>query len=231
VIVALTVTLAAAVPAAEARPRLTEYRLTQAEGFVRMTFQGDEAQGCRDRGVCGIGGTSTYTFRGKPRAGEVTWLRHGSETQFLDGFFLTKGETVADVVTAGSPERCVDRVRRTFDSMHFEPGRKRVRFDWRPQGEPIGGGGGGDGEFESGSDPDDLRTRCAGPTSADAAPAMPRGTLPWRVFRSKRSKFHLSGKLPFGGGGFAGTVEWDLRYAMRFVRSRTGTRTGDGWAF
>jgi hypothetical protein len=225
----LLLALAAAAPAAAARPRLTEYRLTQAEGFVRMTFGGDESAGCRERGVCGISGTSTYTFGGKPEAGEITWLRLGSDTEFMDGFFITKGETVADVTTAGSPERCVDRVPRSFDSMSLEPGRKRVRYDWRGRPDPIGDEegvlGGEDG-------PDDLRTRCAGPASADIANALPRATLPYRVFRSKRSKFQVTGSRPFAGGGFAGTVEWDMRYALRFVRSRTGRPSGgDGFSF
>lgn len=222
----LALALATTPASAASRPRLTEYRLTQAEGFVRMTFRGDEAAGCRERGVCGISGTTTYTFGGKPDGGEIVWIRHpGDDPQYMDGFFITKGETVSDVATAGSPERCVDRVARSFDGMQFEPGRKRVRFDWRDRPQPIG-------EEDEGLDgsegADDLRTRCAGPLYADFARALPRATLPYRVFRSKRSKFHLTGSLPFAGGGFAGTVEWDLRYALRYVRSRTGRATGGG---
>lgn len=228
-LLAVLLTLAVAAPAAEARPRITTYGLTQAQGFVRMTFHGDEAAGCRERGVCGISGTSTYSFGGRPELGEIIWIREGTHTLFLDGFFATKAQTVADVATAGSPERCVDRVRHTFDTMSFQAGRKRVRFEWRPQGEPIGGEE--EGELEGDGNADDLRTRCAGPTTADAAAALPRASIPYRVFRSRRSKFQTTGTRPFAGGGFAGTVEWDLRYALRFKRSRTGSRSGGGWAF
>lgn len=218
--------LAATAPAAAAtKYRVTEYRVTQADGFVRMSFQGDEAAGCRERGVCGIAGTSTYLFGGEVEFGEITWLREGRRTQFMEGFFITEAFTVADVATAGSAERCTDRMRHAFDSLSFEPGRKRVRFDWRPQGEPIGHE---EDELEDDGGPDDLRTRCAGPTSTDAAEAMPRATLPYRVFRSKRSRFSTTGSRPFTGGGFAGSVEWDLRYAIRFTRSRTVRPNEDG---
>jgi hypothetical protein len=221
--VALTVALSAvaAAPAAEGKvvgPRQQSYRVTTGEGEIRVAFRGDQAAGCRERGVCGVSGTSTHAFGGKPDHGEVFWLRARKRTLVFAGFFETLGTTTSDVGTAGSSERCVDRATgERYESMSFEPRSQRVRFNWRKLTE--------DGEEEEGfiigfgRDTDPFDTRCAGPALEDMAGALPVADVPYRVFRSPKSSFRTTGARPFAGGGFAGTVEWDLRYGLQF-RSR-----------
>ena len=218
---ALTVALGAA-PAEGKGPgeRVTHYDITRAKGTVKLTFRGDETAGCRDRGLCGVSGTTTYSFGGKLDFGQVFWARQRKRTIAFYGFFDARGETVSDVVSAGSTERCVDRRRTVTDSMEFEPRSKRVRFMWRRALDPDHEG------VIIGSDETVFDTRCAGPELEDlaASNAFPRADVPYRVFRSPRSSFRTTGTLPFAGGGFAGTVEWDLSYGLRFRGSRDG-----GW--
>lgn len=225
---ALVVVLTGVVMAAPAEgkrrgPVVRQYELTQAEGMVRITFHGDEGSGCRVRGTCGLSGTTTYTFGGKPTFGEVIWAKQRKRTIIFYGFFETAGETASDVVSAGSQEHCVDRTQHEYESMTFEPRSKRVRFDWRQifdeedeiGGGFIGGGGGGDDPFD---------TRCAGPAlvDLDADHAIPFADVPYRVFRSERSTFNTTGRRLFAGGGFAGSVDWDLAYGLE-LRSSRGT--------
>ena len=198
------------------RPRVTNYRVTQAEGLVRVSFHGDEAAGCRGRGVCTISGTSTYTFGGKPGEGFVAWVKDRKRTVAFYGFVETRAESASDVVSAGSDEHCIDRAENEYELLSFEPRSRRVRFNWRdvdPHGEGVFGGQGGD-VFD---------TRCAGPHLDDLtlSRALPSADVPYRVFRSPKGSFHTTGSHPFAGGGFAGTVEWDLRYGFR-----RGGRTG-----
>ena len=216
---ALTV-LAAAGPAsgkAPLGPRVQNYKVTQGEGSVKVTFRGDEATGCRARGTCSISGTTTFAFGGEPEYGQVYWLRVRKRTRVFSGFFETHGETVSDVVTAGGDEHCVDRVSgERIESMDFEPRSKRVRFTWRKFFEeddegPTLGYGPGDEPFD---------TRCAGPAQEDMKGALPFADVPYRVFRSPRSSFRTTGTRPFAGGGFAGTVEWDLTYGFQFRARR-----------
>lgn len=213
--VALTLTVVLAAAAAEAKgPRVhaRTWAITKAEGNVRITFAGNEAAGCRAIGVCGISGTTTYSFGGEPQVGSIDWVRHRKRTVAFFGFFLTVGKTTSDVVSAGNPEHCTDTSEHEAETLSFEPRSQRVRFVWREE------------EIEdrgflfspAGSDPFD--TRCAGPHLSDlqASGSMPFADIPYRVFRSPKSSFRTTGSRPFAGGGFAGTVDWDLRYGLRY---------------
>jgi hypothetical protein len=218
----LTVALGAAPAEAKTRSQtVTLYQLERAEGTVRVTFRGDEAAGCRANGLCSVSGTSTYTFGGRPDFGQVIWAKRNKRTVGFYGFADTKGETVSDVVSAGSNEHCVDRRAGGSESLEFEPRSKRVRFNWRrvfDEENPTEGffiGGDGDAVFD---------TRCAGPELVDLIGALPRADVPYRVFRSPRSSFRTTGSLPFARNGFAGRVEWDLRYGLRYRG-----RSARGW--
>jgi hypothetical protein len=199
--------------------RVTLYQLERAEGSVKLTFHGDEAAGCRANGLCSISGTTTYTFGGKPRFGQVLWIKRNKRTEGFYGFAETRAATVSDVVSAGSNEHCIDRRESSTESLEFEPRSKRVRFDWRRIE---------DEEEREGIFLDDgdtvFDTRCAGPELVDLAGALPRADVSYRVFRSPRSSFRTTGSLPFARNGFAGTVEWDLRYGLRYRG-----RGGGGW--
>ena len=214
---ALSVVLpVAAADAKGPRVRSLTWELTQAQGEIRVTFKGDEAAGCRARGVCTLSGTTTYAFGGRPRFGSVYWARHRKRTIAFYGFFETRAETVSDVVSAGSDEHCIDRTDHEYEFLAFEPRSQRVRFNWRPQSDEEDGG------LVLGEGEDVLDTRCAGPHLEDLEPsnALPRADVPYRVFRSHKGSFRTTGSLPFAGGGFAGTVDWNLRYALRYRQGR-----------
>lgn len=220
---ALIATIAATLAATPAdakrpAPRVAIYDVTRGEGTVKVSFHGDAAAGCGARGVCGLSGSTTYAFGGTPRFGQVIWVRQRKRTIGFHGYFQTKAETVSDVVSAGSQEHCVDRASSEFEVLAFEPRSKRVRFDWREleTGEEEGIFFGGTG--------DPFDTRCAGPHLEDfeASHALPFADVPYRVFRSPKSSFRTTGSRPFAGGGFAGTVDWDLRYSFRFRANRGG---------
>jgi hypothetical protein len=125
------------------------------------------------------------------------------------------------VATAGSPERCVDRVAHRTESVSFDPHRNSLELYWRrfPDQEEL------DDEeqftFEDyGGDPFD--SRCAGPAIRDLAEsdALPEADVPYRPFRQGRGYFGTSGSKPFAGGGFAGTVTWKLRYGIQRAKRR-----------
>ena len=209
-------------PAAHAKgERVTTFKITRAEGHIRVSFHGDEAAGCRERGVCGVSGTVTRAY-GERTSGQLHWLQLQARTliahAFIDG---GQAEVVADVGTAGSAERCVDRVRTRFDSFELRPRRGRLVFRW-------GGAGGGwivgtkdeDGEPVDGMFLNPFGTRCSGPEFLDVEPALPRSEIPFRVLRSLRSSFRVTGVQSFAAGGFAGTVSWDLAYRLRRGSSR-----------
>ena len=218
--VALTAVLGAAqAEAKQPRMRIAVWDVTKAQGTIKVTFRGDEASGCRERGVCILSGSTTYAFGGKPRFGEVIWARQRKRTMVFYGFYETKGETVSDVVSAGNPEHCVDRASINSDTISFEPRSRRVRFDWRDFAMDEH-----DTSVVIGGDDDVFDTRCAGPHLEDfeESHALPFADVPYRVFRSPRSSFTTTGSRPFAGGGFAGTVDWDLSYGFRFRGSRGG---------
>jgi hypothetical protein len=222
VIAALTV-LAPAAAEAKTSERATLFTITRAIGYVRVTFHGDEAAGCRARGVCGVSGRIKRSYE-RPSFGQLFWLRAGPRTQALYAFVDEgRGTIRADVGTDGSPERCVDVLRTGGDTFELEPTRSgRLRFVWR-EVDPDDG-------FIVGADHEDdevpaedlfanpFGTRCAGPELRDLKGALPTGEIPFRVLRSRRSQFHLKGELPFAAGGFAGTVDWNLRYGLRLAR-------------
>jgi hypothetical protein len=210
--------LAVLAPAAGAKggSSVTPFVITKADAVIRVSFAGNEAAGCRDRGVCGVSGTSTYSFGGKPKEGFLFLQRHRGRTRYAFGYLETAGETVADVATAGSPERCVDRVVRGFEQLYFEPHGQRMRFFWRyfPDEDDLEGE---DPELILEDQTDPFDTRCAGPALRDLAvsEALPVADLPFRPFRQHRGTLATTATKPFSAGGFAGTVQWDIRYGIQ----------------
>jgi hypothetical protein len=223
-IAALSITLgAAAADAKQPQTRIATYEVTRAEGTVKINFHGGEAAGCRTRGVCGLSGSTTYSFGGRPRYGQVIWARQRKRTVGFFGYAVTRGETASDVVSAGSDEHCIDRSTHENEQLAFEPRSRSIRFSWR---ELVS-----DDEefvFVGGENDDPFDTRCAGPHLVDLDPshAIPFADVSYRVFRSPKSSFTTTGSRPFAGGGFAGTVEWQLSYGFRF----RGTNSGGGWS-
>jgi hypothetical protein len=211
----LAIALAAESASAKTSTQITIFKVTQAEGTVRVTFAGDQTAGCASRGVCGVSGTSTYTFGGKPKFGSIYMLRRGGRTRYVNGYLVTTATTLSEVSTAGSAERCVDRVGHAQEQLYFEPHSQRLRFFWRyfPDEDDVAE----DEEFVLEDYGDPFDTRCAGPALRDLgeSDALPVADLPYRPFRQHRGKLETSGSKPFSGGGFAGTVQWDLHYGIQ----------------
>lgn len=212
-----------AVPAS-AKTQVTLFDITRAQGFVQVTFAGSEAAGCRQRGVCGLSGTNTYSFGGRPE-GFVYMVRNRGRTLHVSGDFRTRAQAVSDVGTAGSTERCVDTVAHREERFSFEPHSRRLEFYWRDLPIPLDL----EGEIEDLPTIEDyvvdpFATRCAGPALRDLfeSEALPEAEVPYRVFRAPRGSFRTRASKPFAGGGFAGAVEWDLRYAVRRGQRRDG---------
>jgi hypothetical protein len=214
--------LALAGPAEAKGPSIgvRQYKITRAEGVITVTFHGDEAAGCRARGVCGVSGTSTYSFGQAPRFGEVVWIKRRKRTLEFYGFLETHGQAVSDVTTEGNQEHCVDRSTQEYESLTFEPHSEAVRFNWRvlsDEGEPEGG-------LLGPSQANPFDTRCTGPELVDMWPdrALPYGDVPYSVFTRRTGSFETSKRRLFMGGGFAGSVEWNLRYDLRLRQRRAG---------
>ena len=220
--IALTAAFVLCAPAAHAKAseRITLFSITRAVGYVRVTFHGDEAAGCRARGVCGVAGRIKRKYE-RDTFGQLLWFRRSTRTQVLQAFIDEgRGTLTADVGVEGSPERCADRLRTGFDHFQLEPRGGRLRFVWRDlEGGWVIGADHEDEEVPAEDRfPNPFGTRCPGPELGDMAAALPRGDIPFRVLRSRRSQIHLAGELPFAAGGFAGTVDWSLRYGLRLER-------------
>jgi hypothetical protein len=202
--VTTTIAVAAAVLGAAAPASATthQYKFTQAEGFVRVTFEGDQAAGCADRGVCGVTGTVEYRFGGRPRNGFLDAVFNGSRPTRAAGGFSTNGATTADVATAGVEQHCVDSVPRASDAFAMIRSGSAMRFTWH-------------GAF-SGTGDDYLNTHCQGPSEDDLAQAgsLPNARFSYKPLRSKYSTFAAKGQARFSASGFANTVEWNLSYAL-----------------
>jgi hypothetical protein len=231
--VGLLVVIAAAAPAAVApaahakRERFSTFQVTRAIGYVRVSFHGDQAAGCRERGVCAVSGRIKRSYE-RPTFGRLFWIRRGTRTLFTHAVLDEgRGTIAADVGVEGSTERCVDRLRTGFDSFRLDPRRGgRFRFVWRDiasQGGWVAFSAADHEDDEVPAEdlsPNPFGTRCPGPELLDLRGALPTGDVPFRVLRSRRSQIHLAGSAPFAAGGFAGTVDWNLRYGLRLERTR-----------
>jgi hypothetical protein len=214
--IATTIALGALAPAAGARERVTVFKLTEAQGSVRVAFAGDQAAGCAERGVCGVSGTTSYTFGGTPRFGDLHFFRSGPGDSYALGVFETRARTTSEVGTAGSPERCVDQVPHSLETLALEPRRGALDYLWRGLSARDFADDSDDRPSESRYGADPFDTRCAGPSLHDVVTsgALPAARVPYRILRSKRSRFRTRGRAPLRAGGFAGTVEWDMTYRL-----------------
>ena len=201
-LVALLVLAAAADASANTRTRVV------ASGELAVTWRGDPALGCAERGVCDVAGSVVLTAHADQGVSESG----GSQPQ-LEGFSVDLGQGAVRVVRGDlrNPAGvCVDAVARA--QLRWEPrriGGGRVRLV--PQSEPFFGG------ISAG--------RCAGPLAADIEPALPRLVVPRAsALREGVMRFDIRDRTRFVAGPFAGEVVPALR--VRVVREQTAGRLG-----
>jgi len=208
--------LLALVPAADALGtgggRVLVYRITQAGGYIRADFQGDQAAGCQDRGVCAYDGAVQYLFGGKPRSAEAFFLLDKRSGFVGGGNFRSTATTLAKVTIPGS-EGCTDSVPHSADSFQLlrRGGKVTVSFHGA--------------ETDSGTDY--LNTRCPGPGEVDLtnANALPAVAFPVSAFKARAFKIVLFGERPFTGGGFAGKASWNVQFSLQRSRASRGVTT------
>ena len=196
------IAVAAAPGSARTSTKVDSYRVTQASGFVRITFQGDQSAGCADAGVCGVSGVTTFRYHGRPKKSSFEVLSRGGSVMSAFGRFQTGGETTSRVATAGSPDTCTDTVKHRNETIALERKGSRLHFIWH-----------GDRDNDSA---DFLRTRCAGLGERDLrdADVLPFGDFSPGLFTHHDVGFGTGGNGKLKAGGFAGAVEWDLKYAV-----------------
>jgi hypothetical protein len=213
-VIAATVVLAL-VPAADAfgsGGRVLVYRITQASGYIKADFQGDQSAGCQDRGVCGYSGGVQYLFGGRPRSAEAFFLPDKRTGYVGGGNFRTTATTLAKVSIPGSDD-CTDSVPHSADSFQFTRRAGKVTVSFHGA------------ELDSGTDY--LNTRCPGPGEVDltAARALPAVAFPPKAFRARVFKILLFGQRPFTGGGFSGTATWRVEFSLQRSGSSRGVTT------
>ena len=208
--VAAAVAVAAqAAQAAQARVEFHAYRLTVAKGTEQVQFAGDEAAGCRERGVCGVSGQTTFTPT-RPDIDTIgTLVRVGHRV--AGQAFTSGGTTTAAVTTQGSDGTCTDSFFTRQAVVTFrQRGAKVLATLHGPVGEPP-----------LGQDAAVFATRCAGPRVGDLAQAqaLPSEVVPLSALRRRKLTLRLRADTPFAQGGYAGRVTADIQVRLR--RDRT----------
>lgn len=208
--VLLALGLAGPVDAATAAPSSRSYFVTISGGTLQLEFHGDRATGCERRGLCDVSGTVVSGAKPAGPAFAVLSLAGGA----LGGvaFAQTHGVTRATVHSPGTAD-CTDDAARSIDlfGVFGMPGAPaQVAFGPGPLGSAGGSSWGtsGDGSV--------FDTRCAGPTAADLAIALPRAYVK-RSALARRAPIHvdLRGTRYFTSGGFTGSITSDIRLTLR----------------
>jgi len=205
--------------AAQARIELHAYRVTAAAGSERLQFSGDPAEGCADRGVCGVSGSLTFSPVRPEPGSEATFIRTGSRVSGQAIF--SGGNTSATVDTAGTGRACTDSFFARQSVITFRRlGTRRVQAVLHgPVGEPP-----------LAQDAAVFATHCAGPRVGDLAQsgALPRAVVSLAAMRTSSLLLSLTADRPFSGSGFSGRVTSDLRVRIKRDRRLEALLRGTG---
>jgi hypothetical protein len=169
------------------------------EGGLAVDVRGDATTGCAASGLCGIGGTITWTPGGR---GVLFAARSaGGRRRPADLLVLDHNVAAAHIVRRapdGALHRCTDVVE--FDTRH-------AWIDVRGSGRAL------TVRLPGPAHPpirDVLATHCAGPLQLDLRAALPGRTLDRATLARGRTTVDLRGDRPFAAGGLAGTVHSTL---------------------
>lgn len=189
-----TIALAAAVfPAAAQAKTGSIFDITEATGYERVTFMGDDTAGCAEQGVCGVSGTVTFRIGSATPRGALFLARSRSGRISGGATYRTSGMTTASVGD------CTDTVEHRTDvfsvnSIRTSPETLLLAYHR------------GAGDY--------LDSACQGLTERDLAEAgaLPEGAFPAKGFSRTRLRFKMSGSQPFEARGFSAASEWSLSF-------------------
>jgi hypothetical protein len=220
-------------PAYAPRTVIAVYRVEQLTGSVVTDFTGDAEQPiCGPLDVCGASGTvrllpsvssgrATFAAYGPARRVSGRNLRAALGLRTVPRLPIITASGVADwnrdsgsaseTFTAPGGSTCSDTVPLAGGFVSFWVGPRRVFAAY----------GRGPGSFA-----DPLRTRCPGPSIADAAEGHPlaTGSLSRKAFRKQRVTITLSRGRPFEAAPYAGVTRAALTIVLR--RTRVTERLG-----
>lgn len=189
-------------------------------GFVSVSFHGDEASGCVAAHLCGVSGT-------------VTWRPSGVGLLFAYGAVqggqrIENGLLVFGDDPSGAPTATSARVRRAEvpDALCADAGVPLTIADAvpRPGSSVAVSLTGSPGADLGGAEL--LRTRCAGPMTADVASLLPVRSIGERAMRRGGAKLDFSADGSFAAHGLAGTLHSTL--VLRVGSAGSGSQGGGG---
>ncbi|MHB1836771.1 MAG: hypothetical protein ACYCXW_17615, partial [Solirubrobacteraceae bacterium] len=207
-----------------------DYRVAALSGTLTTSFAGLPAPLCRPVGACGLSGTLTETFAAKGTLDVVGYrtvrrrvgsaraladLRAGRLVMSSGGFGpTTVKETVTEAMSAAGSAGCADTASAglvTGDT-GFRHGIDRLQI--APGGPPVA------------PSADPLRTRCPGPSDAEALDnrALAQGPLAVARLGARRLTVVLGGNGAFTGSGYSGRRSGTLVLTLVLVRARGGTK-------
>lgn len=191
-------------------------------GLVTVSFHGDEASGCVAAHLCGVSGTVTWKPSGVGLLFAYGMVEGG---QRLENGFLTFGDDVSGAPTATSA-----RVRRADnpDALCADAGvpTSIANAVPRPGSSVAVSLTGSPGTDLAGAEL--LRTRCAGPMTADVASLLPVRSIGKGAMRRGGAKLDFSADGSFAAHGLAGTLHSTLVLRVGRARSEGGGGGGGG---
>jgi hypothetical protein len=194
-------TLALCAPAGAAKPRHYAFIIPNVSMSEAMSFQGDGGPACARAGVCGFGGTVSYSFGSGN--GLAAFSTSGRRVVGRGEFFY-HGLTSATVQGPDGGAPCTDKVIHTFDGFEVDGTPGRIRLLFHP---PIDA-------------PDYLDSYCTGPSDLDMwhAHALPPITISERSLRRRTLRLTESSTRPFHSGPFVGTLSFQIDMKLRRAR-------------
>ena len=193
--------LAAGPGSARTTTRVDTYNVTQASGFVRITFQGEESAGCAAEHVCGTSGVVTFRYHGRPKRSRLDVVSSNGKVVSVAGRFLTKGEAVAKFEDPDGEGECSSAKR--HETLVMEREGSKLHFVWH------GDRDNGEGDFLHTVD-------CPGPDESDLRDrdVLPFADLDPGIFTHHDVSFGSDGNAIFTARGFSAQVDWNLKYSV-----------------
>jgi hypothetical protein len=163
-----------------------------ATGRLTVTFAGDPATGCADRGLCEYAGTETWQPQNVGDVAISTFKQRGRRSVTATMIVGVPGNPVLSAVqrsqATGTTTACSDHSEDGGGFFSLPVSGARVTIGLRHADAPL------------------LGTRCAGPLDADVAGALPTQTLGLSQIIQGGARIDLTGSGRFTAHGLTGTV-------------------------